>query len=129
MPLNERWLPLGLLWMRGIFGLGLIWHGAVKVIGGRMPAFTQTVAQMNFPAPAVFAWAATGIQLAGGVLIVLGLKTRPAAALVFVVMSAAVFIRHGMDPWTAKELALAYWTAAGTLTLTGPGRLSLDNML
>lgn len=65
----------------------------------------------------------------GGLLIALGLATRPAAFLVLVTMGVAAFIRHAADPFRVKELALAYWTIAGALILTGGGPWSLDALL
>ena len=91
-----------------------------------MEKFTADVATLGFPMPHVFAWAATLSELAGGLLIVLGLWTRLAAFFVFGTMTIAVFIAHAADPLYAKELALAYWTMAGMLILTGGGDFSLE---
>jgi putative oxidoreductase len=44
-------------------------------------------------------------------------------------MSVAAFMAHHDDPFSAKELALAYWTIAAALILTGPGDFSLDRFI
>ena len=53
--------------------------------------------------------------------------TRPAAAFIFITMTVAAFRVHASDPLKVKELALAYWTVAGALILTGAGPLALDH--
>ncbi|MBI4397002.1 MAG: DoxX family protein [Elusimicrobia bacterium] len=125
---GDKLSVLGLLWIRLLMGAGIAYHGYGKVFGGRMDQFAEGVARMGFPAPEMFAWAAAVSELAGGLLIVLGFKTRAAASLVFVVMSVAAFVHHGQDPFKMKELALAYWTVSGALALTGGGRASLDEL-
>lgn len=107
-------------------GIGIAHHGYGKVFGGHLEQFTQGVAKLGFPFPEVFAWAAALSEFAGGVLIALGLGTRVAAGFVFMTMSVAAFMQHAADPLSVKELALAYWTIAGTLILTGAGPLSVD---
>ena len=76
--------------------------------------------------PEVFAWAGALSEFAGGLLLMVGFATRFAALAVFGTMTVAVFVAHGGDPFAKKELALAYWTIAGTLFFTGPGRFSID---
>lgn len=120
---------VGLLWLRVLAGAGIASHGWQKIIGGRMELFTAGVAQMGFPLPEVFAWAAALSELAGGGLLILGVGTRFAALAIVLTMSVAAFIRHASDPFKVKELALCYWTMAGALTLMGGGRLSGDAWL
>lgn len=117
---------LGLLWLRLLMGAGIAMHGYGKVFGGRMEGFAEGVAKMGFPFPDFFAWAAALSEFAGGILVALGLGTRLAALMVFATMAVAVFIRHAPDPFRVKELALAYWTMAGALALTGAGPFSID---
>jgi putative oxidoreductase len=124
--LRLRALSLGLLWLRILMGLGIASHGYGKLFSGRMPAFIEAVGQMGFPFPAFFGWSAALAEFIGGILIVLGLQTRLAAAAVFVTMMVAAFVRHAPDTFSVKELALAYWTMAGALILTGAGVYSLD---
>lgn len=126
---KNLYMNAGLLWLRIFMGAGVAMHGYGKIFGGRIEMFTQGVADMGFPFPGVFAWAAALSEFVGGILIGMGLATRWAAFFVFATMSVAAFIRHSADPFSTKELALAYWTMAGALLLTGGGRLSLDYFL
>jgi putative oxidoreductase len=110
-------------------GLGIAYHGYGKVFGGYMPQVIEGVGKLGFPAPVLFAWLASLSEFAGGLLIVFGLFTRVAAFFVWFTMSVAAFRAHASDPFQVKELALAFWTMAGTLMLTGAGRYSLDKKL
>jgi len=94
-----------------------------------MDSFILGVEKLGFPLPELFAWMAALSEMIGGLLIILGMGTRFAAFLIFITMSVAAFIRHGSDPFRIKELALTYWTMAGTLILTGGGRYSLERYL
>ncbi len=125
----ERTLAVGLLWLRVLAGLGIAYHGYGKIFEGDMAKFADGIAKMGFPAPMLFAWAAALSELAGGILLALGLGTRFAALAVLTTMGVAVFIRHAQDPFARKELALAYGTIAGALLLTGAGPLSLDGLI
>jgi putative oxidoreductase len=84
---------------------------------------------MGFPAPKLFAWAASLSEFLGGICIALGLFTRPAALFVFTTMAVAIFIKHGQDPFKRKELAMAYWTISGALMGLGAGKFSLDHLI
>ena len=126
---NDILSNFGLLWLRVLMGAGIAYHGYGKVFGGRIAEFAQGVAQMGFPFPEVFAWAAALSEFLGGILIAVGLFTRPAALFVFLTMGVAAFIHHRADPFKVKELALLYWTIAGTLLFTGAGKISLDGVL
>lgn len=125
--LKETLLHTGLLWFRALMGAGIAAHGAVKIFGGKMDAFSRGVAGMGFPLPEFFAWSAALSEFAGGIFIILGLYTRPAAFFVALTMAAAAFLKHAGDPFSDKELALAYGAAAVMFMIAGPGRFSVDS--
>jgi len=125
--LKENILSMGLLWLRVLMGCGIAYHGYGKVFGGDMGGFAQGVAELGFPVPHLFAWAAALSEFLGGICIALGLFTRPAAFCVFMTMSVAAFIRLSAASFGAKELALAYWTMAGALIFMGGGKFSIDS--
>jgi putative oxidoreductase len=116
--------------IRVTFGLLFsINHGLGKVFNPeKMAGFTKGVAELGFPAPEFFAWAAALTEFAGGLFIAVGLLTRPAAALAAFTMCVAL-VRHAPDPFAKSESALlflAVWIAA---LMIGPGRYSLDRAL
>lgn len=126
--MKETFQQLGLLWLRILAGAGMAYHGYSIVFGGLINKMAEGVAQMGFPMPAVFAWAAALSEFAGGILLIFGLGTRFAAFFIFVTMGVAAFMVHRNDPFQVKELSLAFWTVSGALMMTGAGRFSLDSL-
>ena len=126
---NASWQDLGLLFLRVMMGAGIAYHGYGKVFGGHITMLTEGVTKMGLPFPEVMAWAAALSEFAGGILIVLGLFTRPAALSVFVTMTVAAFVAHKADPLQVKEIALAYWTISGALIFLGAGSFSVASLI
>jgi len=118
----------GLLIVRGAAGLSLaIGHGFGKIPVSEK--FIGIVDGMGFPLPFVFAWAAALTEAVGGILLALGLLTRPVAFLVLMVMTVAFFVTHSVDPFPVKEKALLYGIVAVLFILSGSGRFGIDNYL
>ena len=125
----------GLLVMRVAFGAYIALHGWGKIHSdagfGLNQQLVQGVESMGFPQPILFAWAAALTEFVGGILIVLGFLTRPAALALVFNMSVAAFKAHGEDPWynpmgRSKESALLYLAPFFLLLLAGAGRFSVD---
>ena len=116
------------LLLRVWLGAMMIYHGYGKVFE-RIDGFTEGVAKMGFPMPEFFAWAGALSEFGGGILLILGLFSRPAALFVSSTMFVAAFVRHLDDPFGKKELALTYLVMAIALAITGPGKYSLDRKL
>ena len=131
-----RWLVVGsasgvdaaLLLLRGCFGLALAFaHGYAKLTHpGR---FLNALAERGVPLPALFGWGAIASEFLGGLLLALGLLTRPAAVLVLVTLTVAALFAHANEPFAERELALAYAVVALAVLIAGPGRFSLDKRL
>ena len=118
-------LSIGLLVIRAWFGLLLAFgHGLGKF--GDLSVFTSKVADKGIPLAGLLGPAAAASELVGGLLLALGLLTRPAALFVMVTMLVAVVVIHANDPFSKKELALAYGMAALAVLIAGPGKFSLD---
>src|SRR5215218_3382594 len=68
-------------------------------------------ADLGFPMPTFFAWAAALTEFAGGILIAMGLFTRPVAAFLVFNMAVAAFGAHAGAGWTgegSREPAMLY---------------------
>jgi putative oxidoreductase len=125
---NAAATDAGLLALRAFAGISLaLAHGL-----GKLPpseGLVGAVGSMGFPMPALFAWAAALSEFAGGLLLALGLATRPSALFIAVTMATAGFVRHAPDPFGRKELALLYLAVAILFLLAGAGRYSVDALL
>lgn len=141
---------LGLLILRLAGGGLALAHGWGKVISlsaGQGERFIAGVAELGFPAPGLFAWAAALSEFLGGLCVALGLATRVAAAFAAFTMAVAAFARHKahlqlfsqvgllqtppetLKAWGNPELALVYLAVFLAVVLIGPGRFALDAML
>jgi putative oxidoreductase len=108
-------------------------HGWQKfnewTIAGTQAAF----AQMGVPAANLTAPLVAGLELAGGIALILGVLTRVVAALLAVNMIGALILVHAAAGVYADkggyELVLLLGAAALALALTGAGRISVDRAL
>lgn len=116
---------IGLTILRVYTGLSMAFaHGL-----GKMPpsdGFIEGTGAMGFPLPAVFAWLAGLSEFGGGLLLALGLMTRPAAFFMGSTMFVAAFIRHGDDPFSSQEKALLFFFIAVTFIFVGAGKYGVD---
>jgi len=115
--------------------------GLMLAIGhgwGKMPpseGFIAGVEDLGFPLPILFAWLAGISEFFGGVLLALGLFTRPAAMMIAGTMFVAAFIRHWDDAFflggggASKEPAILYLIIALAFVLAGSRRFSIDRQL
>lgn len=116
---------VGLTPLRVFSGLALcLAHGLAKF--PPPPAFVARVESLGFPSPAIFAWAATGAEIVGGVLLAIGLLTRPAAFLILCTMATAAIFELANNPFRDKEPALLYGAIALAFLCLGGGRWSVD---
>ena len=122
--------------LRIAVGVFLIPHGAQKLFGwfGAEPAAEQKLFEEVGLSPAT-AWITfTGIvQFFGGLLLVLGLLTRPVAAVVSLSMiGTAWFVTH-RDGWfwnrRGMEYSLFWAVAAFVVFCNGGGAFSLDALV
>ena len=119
---------VGLMALRAFAGFALaLAHGINKLppAGG----FIEGVEGLGFPVPVVFAWAAGLAEFVGGLLLAVGLLTRPAAFFILCTMLTAAFLQHADDPFNVSERAFLYGFVALAFLLTGSGRLGIDALI
>lgn len=118
----------GLALLRIFAGVSLsLAHGIGKVPVKQQ--FIDGVANLGFPTPAFFAWAAALSEFLGGACLALGLFTRISSFFIVILMLVAVFGVHVNDPFGRKELALFYLFTALCFMLKGAGDWSIDAFL
>ena len=118
----------GLVLLRVFAGLALAFgHGLGKVPPS--DRFAGMVEGFGFPAPELFAWGSGLAEFVGGLLLVIGLLTRPAALFITINMAVAAFIAHGGQSFGEREKALLFGVIALTFFIIGAGRFSLDAFL
>jgi putative oxidoreductase len=109
---------------RILVGLSFATHGAQKILG----AFGGPL----HPMPPALLWSSGGIELLTGVLLALGLFTRPAAFLASGTMAVGYFMAHAPQGfWPIQnggELAIAYCWLFLYLAAQGPGAWALDQV-
>jgi putative oxidoreductase len=118
----------GLALLRIFAGIALAFgHGAAKIPPGE--GLINRAAQIGFPAPAFFAWAAALSEFGGGILLALGLLTRISSFFIAFTMLVALVGVHGSDPFPAQEKAFLFLFIALAFLLKGSGDWSIDSYL
>ena len=108
----DGWPGIGLLLLRLLTGVGLIYFGTVSVLAS--PPLTTVVLQI--------------IGIIAGILLLIGLWTPVAGALaVFVKIWIALsrYLSHSGDPWVVIPQAVL----GAVLAMVGPGAWSIDARL
>ena len=119
----EQWLPLALTILRIVVGLLFLEHGSQKILG-----FPPS----DHPAPELLSLQGVQgvIELVGGVLILLGLFTRPVAFILSGDMAAAYFMAHAPKNFfpmmNGGDAAILYCFVFLYLVFAGGGRWSID---
>lgn len=120
---------IGLTALRIVLGVVFIAHGAQKAAQG-IPSVAQGFSGMGVPLAEVAAPLVVGLELVGGVLLVLGVATRIVGALLAVDMVVAGFLVHATAGFFSQdggfEYVLVLAVASLAVALTGPGRISVD---
>lgn len=120
---------IGLLILRvAIGGMMIGGHGWGK-LDKLMSAQEITFADPFGLGPGISLFLAVFAEVFCALLVMLGLATRVAAVPLVITMLTAAFIVHADDPFGKKEFALVYMVPFLTLFFTGPGRLSIDQLI
>jgi putative oxidoreductase len=122
------WEPFARSALRIVAGFTFSLHGLQKILGffGGMGGHGATAPLFSL------LWTAGMLEIVGGLLLILGLCTRPVAFVLAGEMAFAYFRMHlPRGPWPIQnggELAVLYCFVFLYLCTAGPGPLSLDRL-
>ncbi len=129
-PLYEKLRPFTWLLIRLTAGLSLVPHGYYKLTQQTFAQIAAGFARMGLEPAYFFAVYITCLEFFGGLMLALGLLTRPVAVLVAGFMFVAAFHVHMPNGffWIAKgfEYPLFWGLVCVALAVEGGGRYSLD---
>jgi putative oxidoreductase len=124
--LPARWAPQMLSVLRIVAALIFLEHGAQKLLGfppGTMPQ----------PAPMTLIWFAGLLELVGGILLLMGLITRPVAFILAGEMAFAYWTVHAKTSFfpavNGGDPAILYCFVFLYISCAGPGPWSIDSVL
>jgi len=126
MAFLDRYTSLLLSVLRIMTGLLLLQHGTTKYLN--IP-----VSPMNNASPMTMGGFAGILELVGGVLLILGLFTRPVAFILSGMLAVAYFYAHAPQGFypilNGGELAALYCFVLLYIAAAGGGSLSLDKAI
>ena len=124
--LSERFAslqPVGIFVIRVVLG-GIVFAYAVARFSGGMAAFTAAVTSLALPrwAASVASW----VEFSASIMLLIGLQTRLAAAIIllFMVLGIRIHFREGLGGYDAY---LSHAAMALALVFFGAGPWSIDN--
>ncbi len=126
--LFRRYLPdWGPIALRFALGTVFVAHGWGKLSGPLGTSEGFNIEGWGWPYPVLWAWLAALVEFFGGLLVIVGLFTRFAAALIACVMVVAILkVKVSRGFVGGFEFDFALLLIALSLALTGSGRLSVD---
>ena len=123
----ERYTPYALAALRIVAALVFMEHGPQKLFGFPAPPGG------GLPEVGSLFWIGAWVELVGGVLLLLGLFTRPVALVISGEMAAAYWMFHAPASFypvlNGGDAAVLFTFVFLLFVFTGPGAWSLDSVL
>ncbi len=121
--------PLSVLYMRVIAGVALMAHGLPK-IQNPLGAVSM-VESIGFAPGWLFSPLLAGGEFIGGLLLAIGLLTRPAAAIASFILLVTVYFHWIMksEGYAGAELSLIWMGVTIFFAVHGAGRFSVDRAI
>jgi putative oxidoreductase len=127
---GEGMLRWSLLPLRLMIGVIFVVHGLQKAFGsfggGGFSSTVTMFTQLQFPVPGLFAFLLTIAELIGGLMLVLGLAPRVAAAAIGIIMVGAMVTVHADAGFVGTHLQQVVLAGCVTLFMAGGGELGLQ---
>lgn len=95
--IDQRTAPYAALILRLALGLMFVAHGALKLFVFTPAGTVGYFASLGLPA--IFAYLTIAAELGGGVLLLLGVATRPVALALIPLLIGAGVLGHGSNGW------------------------------
>lgn len=127
----SRQPELALALLRLVVGVLFATHGVQSIFLKGLGPVTQQFKAWDVPLPLLTAPLVATLELAGGILLVLGLGARPIALALAGIMTGAIYFAHWGKAFFAAdgmELPLLLLGASLAIALGGPGKPSFDQM-
>ncbi|MCU0331350.1 MAG: DoxX family protein [Candidatus Kapabacteria bacterium] len=118
-------IDIALTALRVCLGALLVYHGSLKLFGG-LGQMIGAIERRGWPLPHLQALMATYIEFAGGVLLIVGLFTRPVALFNVVLFSIITYVWQGNDGFMQQEKPFLFLMLAIFFCFVGPGKWSVD---
>ncbi len=125
-PISQRGIT-GI--MRIVIGIFLIYHGWEIFDKEIIAAYTGWLVDMHFPSPAFFAYLGKSTELAGGILLTLGLLTRFITLPLMCVMLFITFVLGHGKIFYDDQYPFLFFLFYFLFFFTGPGKWSLDALV
>lgn len=132
--LNQPWAGAStiVLLLRIILGIVFLYHGSQKLLGWfggpGLEAFAGSMQEGGMPA--IVSYLVAFGEFLGGIGLIIGLLTRPAALGIAIIMAGATFIVHWGGGFSLQnngyEYALTLLVISVCVALYGGGNYSLD---
>jgi putative oxidoreductase len=118
----------GLTVLRVVVGIVFLVHGYQKLFTFGFHGVAAMFGHLGIPLPGFFGVVVTLVEFVGGILLILGVATRIAAALIAIDMTVvilAVHLRNGFFNPRGVEFPLTLLASMVCLMIAGGGALSL----
>jgi putative oxidoreductase len=118
---------IGLLVLRLAAGAVFIYHGYMKFAGG-LDGVVMFFSKLGIPAPGFFGPFVAGLELFGGILLILGVAVRLLGFMFAINMAVAFLTTWKMMPmWGKHELEFMMFASSLVLLLSGAGHCAIDS--